>query len=368
MKSKAKVLFIMQLTPPVHGASVTGESIRKSQAISSKFDCHFIRISTVSEKGGLLMKWINLIKLYFNTLFHFIKNNYDLVYITPCSSGFLPFYKDFGLCVISKLFCKQVIYHYHDKGISTNRNVPSFIFKIYFRRVKVILSSPRLYYDIKKYVKPDDVYYCPYGIYDKVELPDLEKKPDNKVAILFLAHMLRTKGVFDLLEACKILANHGVNFVCKFVGSWYDITEEEFIQFVRINRLEEKIKFLGPQYGQDKDKVLCQSDIFCLPTFYPMECFPLIILDAMRWNLPVISTSEGAISEIIDHGVNGFVVNKNSPQELAEKINYLIHHNDVRIKMGAAGRQKFVNRYTFEIFENTLTDIFCKVISKGRLN
>ncbi len=118
MKSKAKVLFIMQLTPPVHGASVTGESIRKSQAISSKFDCHFIRISTVSEKGGLLMKWINLIKLYFNTLFHFIKNNYDLVYITPCSSGFLPFYKDFGLCVISKLFCKQVIYHYHDKGKS----------------------------------------------------------------------------------------------------------------------------------------------------------------------------------------------------------------------------------------------------------
>jgi glycosyltransferase involved in cell wall biosynthesis len=176
--------------------------------------------------------------------------------------------------------------------------------------------------------------------------------------------MLKTKGVFDLLEACKILHGQGADFECRFVGSWHDIKEIEFFHFVNTNGLEQKVKFLGPQYGQDKDKALSQSDVLCLPTYYPLECFPLIILDGMRWGLPVISTDEGAIPEIIDDGVSGYVINKKAPEELAEKLAYLMQHDDVRKKMGDAGRTKFLERYTQPIFENTLCQILEKALAK----
>lgn len=355
------VLFIMQIPPPVHGASVTGENIKKSSVVNAKFNCSFIRISTVTERGGLIRRLGSIFSLYFKVVRTLTSNKFDLVYLTPCSSGFLPFYKDLGLCLISKVFCRKVLYHFHDKGISTNRYAPSFILKVYFNRVKVILSSKALYYDIEKYVQPGDVYYCAYGIYNKNSLADFGPRANNKFTILFLAHMLRTKGVFDLLAACKILNDQGVDFECKFVGSWHDIKEAEFFQFVKDNGLEQKVRFLGPQYGQDKDKALSQSDVLCLPTFYPMECFPLIILDAMRWKLPVISTAEGAIPEIIDNGVSGFVINKNAPGELAEKLTYLLHHENARKKMGEAGRAKFIDKYTQSIFEDTLCQILEKV-------
>jgi len=358
MSTKSKILLILQLPPPIHGASLTGSNIRNSEIINSDLDCTFIRISTkpINNKG-FLFQLINLLKLYAKVIGKLTTNRYSLVYVTPCSSGFFPFYKDFVICILAKAMSKRVVYHFHDKGISTNKYVPSFLLRLYFKNVRIILSSKKLFYDVCRYIDEERVYYCPYGEKDADIDVNFGPKPTSTPTILFLAHMLRTKGVFDLLEACAILASQGLQFNCNFVGTWYDIQPEEFDSFVRERNLENIVKFLGPQYGSDKNKVLCHSDIFCLPTFYPLECFPLIILDAMRWRLPIVSTSEGAISEIIDEGKTGFIVNKNSPTELAERISLLIKDTDLRARLGAAARVKFEKNYTFERFEINLRSI-----------
>lgn len=358
MSIKSKILLVLQLPPPIHGASLTGSNIQNSEIINSDLDCTFIRISTKSiNNKGFIFQLINLLKLYAKVIRELIKNRFSMVYITPCTSGFFPFYKDFGVCVIAKVLCGQVVYHFHDKGISTNKYAPSFLLRLYFKNVRIILSSKKLFYDVSHYVDEKRVYYCPYGERDTDIDVNFGPKPVSTPTILFLAHMLRSKGVFDLLEACAILASHGLVFNCNFVGTWYDIRPEEFDSFVKERRLEKIVKFIGPQYGNDKNKVLCHSDIFCLPTFYPMECFPLIILDAMRWRLPVVSTSEGAISEIIDDGKTGFIVNKNSPAELADRISRLIKDNELRARFGAAAREKFEKKYTFDRFEMNLRSI-----------
>lgn len=352
MSTKPKVLLILQLPPPIHGASLTGLNIQNSGIINSYLDCTFVRISTKSiNHKGFIFQLINLVALYAKVIGKLATNRFSLVYITPCTSGFFPFYKDFGICLLAKAMSRRVVYHFHDKGISTNKYVPSFLLWLYFKNVRIILSSKKLYYDICQYVEEERVYYCPYGERDADIDVDFGAKPASAPTILFLAHMLRTKGVFDLLEACAILASQGLLFNCNFVGTWYDIQPEEFDSFVKERKLERIVKFLGPQYGSDKNKVLSHSDIFCLPTFYPMECFPLIILDAMRWRLPVVSTSEGAISEIIDDGKTGFIVNKNSPSELAARISTLIKDKHLRERLGAASRAKFEENYTFEQFE-----------------
>jgi len=358
MGTKSKILLVLQLPPPIHGASLTGSYIQNSGTINTALDCTFIRISTKSiNNKGFIFQLINLLKLYAKVIRELTKNTFSLVYITPCTSGFFPFYKDLGICLIAKVMCKRVIYHFHDKGISTNKYVPSFLLSLYFKNVRVILSSKQLFYDVCDYVDEAHVYYCPYGERDKDIDVNFGPKPSTVPTILFLAHMLRSKGVFDLLEACAILASHGLLFNCNFVGTWYDIKPEEFDSFVKERRLEKIVKFLGPQYGTDKNKVLCHSDIFCLPTFYPMECFPLIILDAMRWRLPVVSTSEGAISEIIDEGQTGYIVNKNNPSELADRISKIIKDPDLRARLGAAARAKYETNYTFERFEMNVKEI-----------
>jgi glycosyltransferase involved in cell wall biosynthesis len=83
----------------------------------------------------------------------------------------------------------------------------------------------------------------------------------------------------------------------------------------------------------------------------------------MQVGLPVIATIEGAIPEIIDDGITGFLVDKSSPKQIAEKIQLLIDNPDMRSRMGIAGRKKYEEKYTLEIFEDNLKKVFEEVIS-----
>ena len=357
-----KILFLMQLYPPKHGASTAGEIIKSSEFINNQFECDYLRISTIPINGSsnVLKKIFCFFKIHYNIIRLLYNNKYDLVYLAPTAAGF-KFYKDFVLCITSKFFCKNVIYHFHNKGISLNKFVPSFLMKFYFKDVNVILSSPLLKYDIIDYVSDNHISYCPYGIPDEKSFQ--YQKVNQKCIILFFANMIIEKGVFDLLNACLLLDKKGIDFKCNFVGSWYDVKETDFINFVKIHNLTKKIFFLGPQYNEEKNKVLAMADIFAFPTYYSDECFPLGILEALRWNVPVITTYEGAISEIIEDGITGFLVPQRNVEILAKKIELLIQNPELRKQIGEAGRRKYEKEYTLPKFEKRIAEILKKVIS-----
>lgn len=356
----------MQLYPPVHGASSVGENIKSSQLINDSFDCDFVRISTIPiGKGGLFQKIKAFVLLYINVFLLLLRNKYDLVYVAPCASR-LPFYKDFGLCMLAKMFNNKMVYHFHNKGISTNHFVPAFVMRIFFKNVKVILSSPTLYFDVERFVAKNDVYYCVYGIKDDASSIKIDlDRQDQKVRILFFAHMMKEKGAFVLLEACRILHERNVDFICNFVGSWYDISELEFNSFVEKHHLNSKIFFLGPQYGMKKDEVLSTTDLFAFPTFYKDECFPLGLLEALRWSLPVITTNEGAITEIVKEGVNGYIIEQHNSLALADKLEILINNPTIREQFGVAGRSKFEKEFTLDVFEYKMNYLLNEVLKSS---
>lgn len=93
------------------------------------------------------------------------------------------------------------------------------------------------------------------------------------------------------------------------------------------------------------------SDVFAFPTFYNNECFPLVLLEAMEQGIPCISCNEGGISGIIDDAQTGFIIAKNQPEALAEKLEVLINNPDLCNKMGKAGRKKFEQEFTLNRFE-----------------
>jgi glycosyltransferase involved in cell wall biosynthesis len=294
------------------------------------------------------------LQLYAKVIYLLITKKYDLVYITPCASG-LQFYKDYCITQFVKLLHKgKIIYHFHNKGILSNKNVPTCIKKNFFKRVHVILLSPLLYFDIQKFVLPQDVSYLPNGI----QLGIKKAKNNNGIPeILFVSNMIRTKGVFDLLQACTIVNSHNIDFHCSFVGPWYDITHDEFMDFVIKNDITSKVSYVGAKYGDEKTKLFQNADIFIFPTYYPDECFPLVLLEAMSFSLPCISTNEAAIPEIVDNGKTGFIVPKMDPEALAEKIEILLNINQLREEMGQAGKAKFEEKYTLQVFEKNFIQI-----------
>jgi glycosyltransferase involved in cell wall biosynthesis len=182
------------------------------------------------------------------------------------------------------------------------------------------------------------------------------------ISLLFLSNMMKTKGVFDLLEACDILYKKGLKFKCHFIGKWADISEIDFKKDVERKNLTGKVLAHGAKYGKEKDVFFSEADIFVFPTFYHNECFPLVILEAMQYGLPVVSTNEGGIPDIVEDGITGYIVEKQNPVELAKRMEELILNPELRETMGKAGQQKFREHYTLEHFEKRMCEILNSIL------
>ena len=72
-------------------------------------------------------------------------------------------------------------------------------------------------------------------------------------------------------------------------------------------------------HGKEKENLMVLSDIFVFPSYYERETFGIVNIEAMSWGLPVITSNEGAISEIVQDGITGFIVNPKSPEEIAAR-------------------------------------------------
>jgi glycosyltransferase involved in cell wall biosynthesis len=359
---------------PVHGAAIMGKYVRESKIINTSFDGDYINLSTSQHglevgKAGM-RKVVNLIKIQIKVLKALISKNYDVTYLTLTAKG-PGFYKDLMIVVILKLFRKKIIYHFHNKGVSERQNniLDHLLYKFTFTNTKSILLSQYLYDDIKKYVKKENVFLCPNGspLTKDLGREILLKKtrsntPNVGARILFLSNMMKEKGVLVLIEACKILKQKTIPFDCHFVGAWLDVSEEKFSNIIRNNNLTDCVFAHGEKYGEEKNLFFHNSDIFVFPTYYHNETFGLVIIEALEFALPVVSTPEGGIPDVIIDGETGFLIPQQNAVALAEKIEILIKKPELRLQMGMAGKKRFEQLFTFEIFENRLSDILKQAI------
>lgn len=166
---KPKILFIMHMPPPVHGAAMVGQYIHDSKLINDKFDCHYINLTTARNLQDIgkvgVRKLFDFVKLLKRIRKELNDVQPSLVYVTPNACGG-AFYKDFIVVQMIKSMGCKVIVHYHNKGVATrqNRLFDDMLYKRFFKGIKVILLSECLYDDVKKYVRLEDVFVCPNGI------------------------------------------------------------------------------------------------------------------------------------------------------------------------------------------------------------
>jgi len=252
------------------------------------------------------------------------------------------------------------------KGVKQRIQNPFFkrLYRWFFAGQFIILTSPLLYTDIREIVKKAQIRYLPNGIdIEANSVSDDKIRLKQPFRILFFSNLLLTKGPLDLIEACKILKDRGFRFRAIFAGSpSKQFNSTEFNRLVKNYRLENYIEYIGPKYGKEKKEVFQNSDVFVLPTYFDQECFPLVILEAMAFGLPVISTFEGAIPEIIDDGITGFLVPKKSPSSIAEKIDFLMRHEERRIRVGQEARRKYEKYYTIDKFNSRFVELIDSLV------
>ena len=334
---KPRILFILHLPPPIHGAAMMGKYIQESELINSSFDCFCINLATagsLSDIGHVSLEKLLKYLLLLRYISHVVKEiRPELVYITPNAGG-KAFFKDFIVVQMLKSMGCKIIAHYHNKGVSAYQSkwIYNFLYKRFFSNLKVILLAENLYKDIAKYVKREDVYICPNGIPSSCK-EEMEARRNNVIPhLLFLSNLLISKGVIVLLDALKILKEKEYTFVCQFIGGeTAEINAVQFFEEVNKRELSDLVTYVGRKVREEKEAFFRQADIFVFPTYY--ETFGLVNLEAMEYKLPVISTNEGGIPDIVKDGENGLICEKQNPVSLADCIAKLLDDEELRVKM-----------------------------------
>ena len=363
---KARILSIIATPPPVHGSAVMNNYVRKSNILNSSFQMNYINYNFVNKVSDI--GTINCYKIYryllylFQVLRAMIFLRPHLVYFPIVPNG-VAFYRDSLIVLLVKLFNVPIILHLHGKGAKDNYSSAKFLYNLVYNGSHIVCLSNRLLEDV--HFAKGNFYIVPNGI----EQTMFEAKSEfgDDVMLLFLSNLLPSKGIIELLDAIKIVHSKKINgWSLNIVGSFTnEITQELLENYVLESGLENVVKILGPKFGDDKDTVLRNSDVFCFPTRH--ETFGLVNLEAMQHSLPIISSYEGAIPDLIQDGINGFLVDPENKELLADYIIRLIEDKPLRVRMAKNSFAAYTDRYTLQRFEQNICGVFREVIGRENL-
>jgi glycosyltransferase involved in cell wall biosynthesis len=161
---------------------------------------------------------------------------------------------------------------------------------------------------------------------------------DESVIIGMTGQMSEAKGHLDLLEAMTLVRKEHPEVHLVIGGKQEEPFFQRLKKQVAIDNLSEIAAFSGWQ--DDMRSFYKGIDVFVLPSRQDTEGLPLVIAEAMAAGLPIVSTRSGGASEIVKDGETGFLVERQSPRQLAEAIRSLVTSPPSRIFMGRAGRQR----------------------------
>lgn len=152
--------------------------------------------------------------------------------------------------------------------------------------------------------------------------------------ILFAATLYKEKGYLDLIEAFGKIAAGIPGWKLLLAGNG---SQDEGIALAEKYNVADRVKFLGWVKGNDKDNVFRTSSLFCLPSY--AEGFPMAVLDAWAYGLPVVTTPVGGIPDIVVDGENGLLFNPGDVDALAEKLELLIKNAELRKRLSEEAKK-----------------------------
>lgn len=358
--TKYNLLFIGQVYPTIHGASVAAkhlvEGFQENSAIkiyllNTRFNTSIRTIEKFSLIKVLKLLW------YFLKLFYYLVFKNISSVIVMHSFIWNSFYKDTLFIRLCLLFNTNIILYAQSIGFKElfydkiDEKKRKYVNKIMLRAKKIVVVSEIMKKEYGLWFDKNNIYKI-YNINSPIlDFCEIRNYNTDKVNLLFLSIICEMKGIFLLLEVFKELVQKYNNLYLIVCGSFWDNGKEEeksFFDFIKKNSLEDKLDLRGLVNGSEKKKAFLDADIFVLPTL--RESFGIVNIEAMSAGLPVISTYQGAIPEYIADSMNGFLTESGNKTQLQEKIEILIKNRELRLMMGQKNREDFKRKFSFEIF------------------
>jgi glycosyltransferase involved in cell wall biosynthesis len=364
-------LIIGPTPPPYHGVAVSTQLILDSPAFQG---FRLVHLDTADRRGieniGAF-EWGNItLGLWHCAKFLGLlaRHRPHMVYL-PISQGIGGYLRDLMFLLPAQWFGTPTVVHLRGSEFYTFYAEASPLVQVLIRYSlgavkRAIVLGESLRGMFVGLVPAERIAVVPNGTVDFVaSLGRVEKTP-GRVRGLFLSNLRPRKGLFVVLDAAIESLRRFPCLEFVFAGEWEAASDRERARaLLQDCDVVDRIHFRGRVVGEQKQRLLMESDFFVFPPIEP-EGHPRVVLEAMVAGLPIITTGQGAIVETVIDGQTGFVVEQGSAAAIVEKIAYLIENPDNRCRMSQAARQRFLTHYTAEASNTQMARVFAEVLGE----
>jgi glycosyltransferase involved in cell wall biosynthesis len=295
-------------------------------------DVKYSRLST--HTGGA--KWKDLlifIRTFFTVMFILITNKKVILHCHMSFNG--SFWRKFSFMLLAKVFAAKSIIHLHGSEFK------DFYASSSARRKKLICY---LINNVDEFIVLSDTWNeFIHGITGRqctvinnyVDIDKTDGKRGDK-QIVFLGALIKRKGVYDLIEACSQLTE---NYTLHLCGSGED---EKVASLIKAKNLSEQVIMHGWINLEQKRSLLSECNLFVLPTYN--EGLPMVIIEAMACEIPILSTPVGAIPEVIIPGETGYLFTPGNIDELLAELTTALNADNKELVGNA--KQMYLEKFT----------------------
>lgn len=359
-----RVLVVGQTPPPFGGQAIMIEALLRSDPVRVKF--FHVRLNYSDDMDSVGKFAFRKVWVLFTTILRVwrarLRHRTAMLYYPPSGPNMVPVLRDVVFLCATRWLFKWTVFHYHAGGVSGfQKQLPAWarpFFRLAYRNAAMaIRTAPQNPEDGRLLGAKRDIV-VPNGIPDmRGTVQERTAALGDPIVILFTGVLIRSKGVRVLLEAFREVVAKGADVRLELMGRWGGRAfEEECLAYIAEQRLGEKVAFLGVMRDMEKLERFAGCDIFCFPSHFEAESFGLVLLEAMQFAKPVVTTRWRGIPSVAIDGVNGFVVPVEEPSAVAAKLLLLINDEALRRRMGDEGRRIFAERFTLERFQENMEE------------
>lgn len=362
-----KVLFVA----PFDG--VTGGIMRWAEHIFNyyqtlndsdiKMDKFSIGRKYAVNKGQPIKRIINAIKDYGRTIRdykHCLRNNkYDIAHISTSAS--LSLLKDMLMIRIAHRCGTKTVIHFHFGRIpelqKQNNWEWKLIKKVISKSDSVIVMTESSYKTLTD-CGYSNVHLVPNPLSSTItdyisKRPDKDRIPGT---ILFVGHVIKTKGVEELVDACV----HIENVKLKIIGHATDEMKNLLRQKGANSKIDDSwLELTGELPYEQVLNEMQRCDLFVLPTY--TEGFPNVILESMACGCAIVTTKVGAIPEMLkedDSGKYGILIEPANTKELESAIKTMLGDENLKNQCRQNAQRRVLERYSMPTVWNKIRDIW----------
>ncbi len=186
-------------------------------------------------------------------------------------------------------------------------------------------------------------YYTEPLKYDQVNFQDF---------VLFVGRIHETKGLQHLIMALKACPDE-LKLIVVGEGAYKKEIEKQISRF----NLGHRVEFPGWHSQEQLSEYYLKCLALVVPSLWP-EPFGIVGIEAMSYRKPVIAYNVGGISDWLEDGINGFIMERNNIASLTDKIKFLYYNKEKAVKMGEEAEIKFKNLFTKEKHIEHLLQVF----------